>query len=106
VCFLYHLAFVSDTAGRDLKTENLLVDRNGKLKICDLGLARKLTPKKDEPTFNRPHAMTVCGTNEFMSRASSFFFFFSSSCLSTHCEHVSSFFAAACVVAPLLMGSS
>jgi serine/threonine protein kinase len=40
---------------RDLKSYNLLVDDNFKVKVCDFGLAKHLTQ------FDQP-AMTSCGT--------------------------------------------
>uniref|UniRef100_A0A6B2LE26 non-specific serine/threonine protein kinase n=1 Tax=Arcella intermedia TaxID=1963864 RepID=A0A6B2LE26_9EUKA len=43
---------------RDLKSENLLLDDNGKTKICDFGFARK---------SNYRARMTMCGTDEFMA---------------------------------------
>ncbi|KAL6074487.1 LISK family protein kinase [Balamuthia mandrillaris] len=42
---------------RDLKSKNLLVDDNWKVKVCDFGFARTMT--------NRP--MTLCGTDEWMA---------------------------------------
>ena len=43
----------------DLKSHNLLVDENQKIKVCDFGFSRQVTGNKDEP-------MTLCGTDEWM----------------------------------------
>jgi len=43
---------------RDLKSQNILIGDNHKVKICDLGLATITENKK---------RMTVCGTNEWMA---------------------------------------
>mmetsp|Transcript_23757 Transcript_23757/g.30261 ORF Transcript_23757/g.30261 Transcript_23757/m.30261 type:complete len:354 (-) Transcript_23757:76-1137(-) len=43
---------------RDLKSQNLLVDNNWKVKICDFGFARAADSKE---------YMTLCGTDEWMA---------------------------------------
>jgi len=43
---------------RDLKSQNVLIGENFKVKLCDLGLATILEQKK---------RMTVCGTDEWMA---------------------------------------
>jgi serine/threonine protein kinase len=43
---------------RDLKPENLLIDKDGHIKIADFGFAKKLV---DERTF------TLCGTPEYLA---------------------------------------
>lgn len=43
---------------RDLKPENLLIDKDGHVKIADFGFAKKLA---DERTF------TLCGTPEYLA---------------------------------------
>ncbi len=44
---------------RDLKPENLLIDREGYVRICDFGFAKKL--KRGQKT------QTLCGTPEYLA---------------------------------------
>jgi len=43
---------------RDLKSNNLLVAENGKVKVCDFGFSRRV---------NKGELMTLCGTDEWMA---------------------------------------
>jgi len=43
---------------RDLKSNNLLVAENGRIKVCDFGFSRKV---------NKGEIMTLCGTDEWMA---------------------------------------
>ncbi len=52
---------------RDLKSENILFDDKGEVKVCDFGFARNIDKTK---------AMTICGTVYTFSFLYSFFFFF------------------------------
>ncbi|ELR14036.1 protein kinase domain containing protein [Acanthamoeba castellanii str. Neff] len=48
---------------RDLKSHNLLVGENWKVKVCDFGLARSAPTEGEEAN----HLMTIVGTNEWMA---------------------------------------
>eukprot|EP01101_Sappina_pedata_P000389 TRINITY_DN1041_c0_g1_i1.p1 TRINITY_DN1041_c0_g1~~TRINITY_DN1041_c0_g1_i1.p1 ORF type:complete len:670 (+),score=197.05 TRINITY_DN1041_c0_g1_i1:49-2010(+) len=48
---------------RDLKSENLLVEKSGRIKLCDFGLARR---KRREGSQDLS-SYTICGTDEYMS---------------------------------------
>jgi len=48
---------------RDLKQTNLLLDKNGVLKLCDFGLAKMLTFKEEDELSGRTY--TLCGSPEY-----------------------------------------
>eukprot|EP01097_Dermamoeba_algensis_P010397 TRINITY_DN766_c0_g1_i1.p1 TRINITY_DN766_c0_g1~~TRINITY_DN766_c0_g1_i1.p1 ORF type:complete len:211 (+),score=33.50 TRINITY_DN766_c0_g1_i1:583-1215(+) len=48
---------------RDIKSENVLVDKNGGLKLIDFGFTRKLQQKNS----NSKKGLTMCGTDAYMS---------------------------------------
>ena len=55
---------------RDVKPENCLIDKNGYLKLCDLGMAKRLPSTVQLPNGGTEVvtlAFTMCGTPEFMA---------------------------------------
>ena len=55
LCYMHERSVVY----RDLKPENLLIDKDGHIKIADFGFAKKLS--RSEKTF------TLCGTPEYLA---------------------------------------
>ena len=54
ICYMHEKNIIY----RDLKPENLLIDKEGHIKIADFGFAKKLT---NDRTF------TLCGTPEYLA---------------------------------------
>ena len=55
--------------GRDLKLENLLMDREGFIKLADFGLAKLVSGEKNKIKMEEDgeHSGYLCGTYEYMS---------------------------------------
>lgn len=66
LCFLHSRGFVH----RDIKPENCLIGRDGYLKLCDLGMAKRLPCTVQLPSGGTEVvtlAFTMCGTPEFIA---------------------------------------
>jgi len=66
LAFLHSRGFVH----RDIKPENCLIDKDGYLKLCDFGMAKRLPSTIQLPSGGTEVvtlAFTMCGTPEFMA---------------------------------------
>jgi serine/threonine protein kinase len=66
LCFLHSRGFVH----RDIKPENCLICKDGYLKLCDLGMAKRLPSTVQLPSGGTEVvtlAFTMCGTPEFIA---------------------------------------
>ena len=96
LCFLHSRGFVH----RDIKPENCLIGRDGYLKLCDLGLAKRLPCTVQLPSGGTEVvtlAFTMCGTPEFI--APEFV-------LSTGYDKGVDWWALGCIVAEMYSGRS
>jgi protein kinase A len=96
LCFLHSKGFVH----RDIKPENCLIGKDGYLKLCDLGLAKRLPCTVHLPSGGTEVvtlAFTMCGTPEFI--APEFV-------LSTGYDKGVDWWALGCIVAEMYSGKS
>ncbi|MDP6442547.1 MAG: serine/threonine-protein kinase, partial [Pirellulaceae bacterium] len=65
VCEALQYAHEEGIVHRDVKPENILIDRRGRVKIADFGLAKLLRPDKVQASLTRTHQ--VVGTPRYMA---------------------------------------
>ena len=66
LCHIHKMGFVH----RDIKPENCLIGKDGYLKLCDVGMAKRLPSTVQLPNGGTEVvtlAFTMCGTPEFMA---------------------------------------
>ncbi len=54
-------------AHRDIKLDNILVDKNDRVKLADMGLAKVLVPNDTLSDISQLYLTTLCGTRPYMA---------------------------------------